>query len=62
MVDEFNDETGIDTVENSNVLYESSSDFYSNQQGGVYPGSPYLVSDFTNPQNPSTYTVGKNNN
>ena len=22
-----------------------------------YPGSPYLVSDFTNPQNPSTYTA-----
>ena len=31
VVDEFNDESGIDTSENTNeLLYDSSSDFYSN--------------------------------
>ena len=30
VVDEFNDESGIDTSENTNALYDSSSDFYSN--------------------------------
>ena len=54
VVDEFNDETGIDTAENTNAAYDSTSDFYSNQQAGAYPGSPYLVSDFTSP---GTYTA-----
>ena len=31
-------------------------DFYSNVSAGEHH-SPYLVSDFTNPQNPSTYTA-----
>ena len=30
VVDEFNDESGIDTSENSNASYESASDFYQN--------------------------------
>ena len=54
VVDEFNSEGGIDTAENSNATYNSTSDFYSNQQAGAYPGSPYLVSDFTSP---GTYTA-----
>ena len=54
VVDEFNDETGVDTPENSNAIYDSTSDFYSNQTGGAYPGSPYIVSDFTSP---GTYTA-----
>ena len=33
VVDEFNDESGIDTAENSNVTYDSSSDFYSGGSG-----------------------------
>ena len=49
VVDEFNSEDGIDTAENTNALYDASSDFYSNQQSGTYPGSPYIVSDFTSP-------------
>ena len=57
VVDEFNDESGVDTGENSNAAYDATSDFYSNVSAGEYPGSPYLVSDFTNPQNPSTYTA-----
>ena len=54
IVDEFNDEGGIDTAENSNAIYDSTSDFYTNQQAGSYPGSPYIVSDFTSP---GTYTA-----
>ena len=57
VIDEFNDESGIDTGENSNAAYDATSDFYSNTSTGAYPGSPYIVSDFTNPQNPSTYTA-----
>ena len=57
VVDEFNDESGVDTAENSNAAYDSTSDFYSNTSEATYPGSPYIVSDFTNPQNPSTYTA-----
>ena len=37
VVDEFNDETGIDTGENSNTFYDSTSDFYSNQVAGTIP-------------------------
>ena len=57
VVDEFNDESGVDTAENSNAAYDATSDFYSNISTGAHPGSPYIVSDFTNPQNPSTYTA-----
>ena len=31
VVDEFNDESGVDTAENSNAAYDSTSDFYANQ-------------------------------
>ena len=54
IVDEFNSEGGIDTAENSNAIYDATSDFYTNQQSGTYPGSPYIVSDFTSP---GTYTA-----
>ena len=36
VVDEFNSEDGIDTAENTNALYDASSDFYSNQQSGTH--------------------------
>ena len=49
IVDEFNNESGVDTSENSNAIYDATSDFYTNQQSGTYPGSPYIVSDFTSP-------------
>ena len=54
IVDEFHSEGGVDTSENSNAIYDSTSDFYTNQQSGPYPGSPYIVSDFTSP---GTYTA-----
>ena len=37
VVDEFHDESGIDTPEKSNAIYDSSSDFYTNQVGGDMP-------------------------
>ena len=40
IVDEFNDESGIDTAENSNVTYDSSSDFYSGGSGFVASTPP----------------------
>ena len=41
VVDEFNDESGIDTAENVNMSYDSTSDFY---RGGVGLGvSPPLI-------------------
>ena len=55
VVDEFHDNTGVDTAENSNAIYDATSDFFSNQSGpNPYPGSPYVVSDFTSP---GTYTA-----
>tara|TARA_E500000331_G_scaffold356727_1_gene415954 strand:+ start:1951 stop:3540 length:1590 start_codon:yes stop_codon:yes gene_type:complete len=54
VVDEFNSEDGIDTSENSNITYDSTSDFYTNSAEASYPGSPYVVSDFTSP---GTYTA-----
>ena len=30
VVDEFNDESGVDTAENSNAAYDATSDFYKN--------------------------------
>ena len=54
VVDEFHDESGVDTPENSNAIYDATSDFYTNQQESTYPGSPYIVSDFTSP---GTYTA-----
>ena len=32
VVDEFHDESGVDTPENSNAIYDSTSDFYGNKQ------------------------------
>ena len=56
VVDEFNDETGIDTPENSNAVYDSSSDFYSNQSLGPVP-SPQVQRTSITSTGPSTYNV-----
>ena len=45
VVDEFNDESGIDTGENSNASYDASSDFYQNL-GAVTP-NPVPQSTFS---------------
>ena len=52
IVDEFNSEGGIDTAENSNAIYDSTSDFYTNQQSGPVP-SPQR----TTITSPTTYNV-----
>ena len=52
IVDEFNNEGGIDTTENSNAIYDSTSDFYTNQQLGPVP-SPQR----TTITSPTTYNV-----
>ena len=56
VVDEFNDDTGIDTPENSNAVYDSSSDFYSNQSLGPVP-SPQVQRTSITSTGPSTYNV-----
>ena len=61
VVDEFNDETGVDTPENSNAIYDSTSDFYSNQVGGDIPapqvGRQVLTGHTFSNQGEGTYTV-----
>ena len=42
VVDEFNDETGIDTAENSFSLYDSDGDFYGNQGTSTGPVVAFL--------------------
>ena len=57
VVDEFNDESGIDTAENSNVTYDSSSDFYSGGSGFVASTPPTQnIFSFLS-TGPHTYTV-----
>tara|TARA_Y100000768_G_C23982039_1_gene686450 strand:+ start:189 stop:1958 length:1770 start_codon:yes stop_codon:yes gene_type:complete len=57
VVDEFNDESGIDTSENTNALYDSSSDFYSNLDGpNPFPGPTAPRQSFTT-VGPATYSV-----
>ena len=57
IVDEFNDESGIDTAENSNVTYDSSSDFYSGGSGfqASTPPTQNIFSFLST--GPHTYTV-----
>lgn len=42
VVDEFHSESGIDTGENSNALYDSNSDFYTNQTQSTGPVVAFL--------------------
>ena len=57
VVDEFNDESGIDTAENSNVSYDDSSDFYSGGSGFNNSTPPTQnIFSFT-ATGPHTYTV-----
>ena len=54
VVDEFNSEGGIDTAENSNAIYDSTSDFYTNQQSGPVPSPTIQRTTFTSP---GTYNI-----
>ena len=56
VVDEFNDESGVDTAENVGITYDSASDFYSGGSG-TNPSPPTQdITTFTS-TGPHTYTV-----
>ena len=55
IVDEFNDESGVDTGENSNAAYDSSSDFYSNLDGPNPIPSPQASLTQITSSGPGTY-------
>ena len=56
VVDEFHDESGIDTSENTNASYDSTTDFYSNQIAGPIPAPQVERSSFTTVGS-ATYTA-----
>ena len=66
IVDEFNSESGIDTSENSNATYDSSSDFYSNITSSPSPATTNIQAfwhnDGTFNDNESTDGGGASNN
>ncbi len=66
IVDEFNNESGVDTAENTNASYDSSSDFYTNDTTSPSPATTNIQAfwhsggDFetgTNESTPYTYTA-----
>jgi len=44
IVDEFHSEGGIDTAENSNAVYDATSDFYENKSAGPVPNTTEITS------------------
>ena len=66
IVDEFNNESGVDTAENTNASYDSTSDFYTNDSTSPSPATTNIQAfwhsggDFetgTNESTPYTYTA-----
>ena len=57
VVDEFHSEGGVDTAENVNASYDSTSDFYGNQGTNVPLPSPQIGRTSVTSTGPSTYTV-----
>ena len=66
IVDEFNNESGVDTAENTNASYDSTSDFYTNDTTTPSPATTNIQAfwhsggDFetgTNESTPYTYTA-----
>ena len=57
VVDEFNDESGVDTAENSNASYDSSSDFYGNQGTNQPIPSPQIGRTSITTLGSGTYSV-----
>ena len=56
VVDEFNDESGVDTGENVGMSYDSASDFYSGGVGGTPSPPTQDITTFTS-TGPATYNV-----
>ena len=44
IVDEFHDNTGVDTAENSNAVYDATSDFFENKSAGPVPNTTEITS------------------
>ena len=44
VVDEFHDNTGVDTAENSNAVYDATSDFFENKSAGPVPNTTEITS------------------
>ena len=44
IVDEFHSEGGVDTAENSNAIYDATSDFYENKSAGPVPNTTEITS------------------
>jgi|TARA_B100001778_G_scaffold143766_1_gene118200 hypothetical protein len=44
VVDEFHDNTGVDTAENSNAIYDATSDFFENKSAGPVPNTTEITS------------------
>jgi hypothetical protein len=57
VVDEFNDESGVDTAEISNASYDSSSDFYTNQGTNIPIPSPEIGRTSITSLGSGTYSV-----
>ena len=66
IVDEFNNESGVDTAENTNVSYDSTSDFYTNDVTNPSPATTNIQAfwhnDGTFNDNESTDGGGASNN
>jgi len=57
VVDEFNDESGVDTAENTNASFDSTSDFYTNQGTNVPIPSPQIGRTSITSTGSGTYSV-----
>ena len=57
VVDEFNDESGVDTAENTNASYDSTSDFYGNQGTNIPIPSPEIGRTSITSLGSGTYSV-----
>ena len=66
VVDEFHDNTGVDTAENSNATYDATSDFFSNDSTASVPATTNIQAfwhnDGTFNDNESTDGGGTSNN
>ena len=57
VVDEFNDESGTDSAENTNTAYDSTSDFYTNQGTNIPIPSPEIGRTSITSLGSGTYSV-----
>ena len=57
VVDEFNDESGVDTAENVTASYDSTSDFYTNQGTNIPIPSPQIGRTSITSTGSGTYSV-----